>query len=211
MASLLQLTRKSDAEPAAAPLWHPNFRNYDRLPDTKAVRTALLVNLVAGAAAVVAAAAYLLRPLWRRKGKDCGGRNGYRFFDPDMQAAVLAAHDRRASERFEFAGRQIWVVAEAELPALAGALAFVGIAEPETVVLHEAHRHLDGAVAGIGEHVRARDHFRQVVANRLAHLFVVAQPVARTARKQLVPAAESVARITRGERHHKRAPSQAHS
>jgi hypothetical protein len=53
MASLLQLTRKSDAEPAAAPLWHPNFRNYDRLPDTKAVRTALLVNLVAGTAALV--------------------------------------------------------------------------------------------------------------------------------------------------------------
>lgn len=53
MASLLQLTRKSDAGPAAAPLWHPNFRNYDRLPDTKAVRTALLVNVVAGAAALV--------------------------------------------------------------------------------------------------------------------------------------------------------------
>lgn len=51
--SLLQLTRKSDAEPAAAPLWHPNFRNYDRLPDTKAVRTALLVNLVAGTAALI--------------------------------------------------------------------------------------------------------------------------------------------------------------
>lgn len=51
--SLLQLTRKSDAEPAAAPLWHPNFRNYDRLPDMKAVRTALLVNLVAGTAALI--------------------------------------------------------------------------------------------------------------------------------------------------------------
>jgi len=47
------LSKKSDAEPAAAPLWHPNFRNYERLPDTKTVRTALLVNLVAGTAAVV--------------------------------------------------------------------------------------------------------------------------------------------------------------
>lgn len=53
MASLLQLSKKSDAEAAAAPLWHPNFRNYDRLPDTKAVRTALLVNLVAGTAAAI--------------------------------------------------------------------------------------------------------------------------------------------------------------
>jgi hypothetical protein len=53
MALSFQLTRKNDAETAAEPLWHPNFRNYDRLPDTKAVRTALLVNLVAGTAAVV--------------------------------------------------------------------------------------------------------------------------------------------------------------
>lgn len=29
------------------PAWHPNFRNYDRLPDTKAVRTSFFVNGVA--------------------------------------------------------------------------------------------------------------------------------------------------------------------
>lgn len=49
MPSLQQLLRKrSDAEPVAAPLWHPNFRNYERLPDTKTVRTAFFVNAVAG-------------------------------------------------------------------------------------------------------------------------------------------------------------------
>lgn len=49
MPSLQQLLRKrSDAEPVAAPLWHPNFRNYERLPDTKTVRTAFFVNVVAG-------------------------------------------------------------------------------------------------------------------------------------------------------------------
>lgn len=42
------LRRKSDAGPVAAPLWHPNFRNYERLPDTKHVRTAFFVNAVAG-------------------------------------------------------------------------------------------------------------------------------------------------------------------
>lgn len=46
------LRKKSDA--AAAPLvpvWHPNFRNYERLPDVKVVRTAFFVN---GAAIAIA-------------------------------------------------------------------------------------------------------------------------------------------------------------
>lgn len=48
MASLAQLlSRKSDAGPAAAPHWHPNFRNYERLPDTKVVRTTFFVNTAA--------------------------------------------------------------------------------------------------------------------------------------------------------------------
>jgi hypothetical protein len=52
MPSLQQLLKKrSDAGPVAAPLWHPNFRNYERLPDTKVVRTTFFVNVVAGAVA----------------------------------------------------------------------------------------------------------------------------------------------------------------
>ncbi len=42
------LKKKSDA--AAAPLvsaWHPNFRNYQKLPDIKVVRTAFFVNVAA--------------------------------------------------------------------------------------------------------------------------------------------------------------------
>lgn len=46
------LTKKSDALPVAAPLWHPNFRNFERLPDTKVVRTAFFVNTAAGATAI---------------------------------------------------------------------------------------------------------------------------------------------------------------
>lgn len=47
MAFNLSLTKKSDAQPAVAPLWHPNFRNFERLPDTKVVRTTFFVNTAA--------------------------------------------------------------------------------------------------------------------------------------------------------------------
>lgn len=43
----LPLTRRSDAEPAAAPPWHPNFRNFERLPDIKVVRTTFFINAAA--------------------------------------------------------------------------------------------------------------------------------------------------------------------
>lgn len=49
MLSLLK--RKSDAAPAIAPAWHPNFRNFERLPDTKVIRTAFFIN---GGAVIVA-------------------------------------------------------------------------------------------------------------------------------------------------------------
>jgi len=43
MLSLLK--RKSDADAAPAlPAWHPNFRNYEKLPDVKVVRTAFFIN-----------------------------------------------------------------------------------------------------------------------------------------------------------------------
>ena len=48
--------RKKKPEAAAAmavPAWHPNFRNFERLPDTKVVRTAFFVNGVAVFVAVV--------------------------------------------------------------------------------------------------------------------------------------------------------------
>jgi hypothetical protein len=48
---MLSLTKKSDV-PVAAPLWHTNFRNFERLPDTKVVRTTFFVNTAAGAAAL---------------------------------------------------------------------------------------------------------------------------------------------------------------
>jgi hypothetical protein len=54
---MLPLKRKSDAQPAAAPRWHTNFRNFERLPDTKVVRTAFFINTAAVAIALGAAMA----------------------------------------------------------------------------------------------------------------------------------------------------------
>ncbi len=44
---MLSLTKKSEAQPVAAPLWHTNFRNFERLPDTKVVRTTFFINTAA--------------------------------------------------------------------------------------------------------------------------------------------------------------------
>ena len=43
----MSLIKKSDATSASAPLWHPNFRNFERLPDTKVVRTTFFINVTA--------------------------------------------------------------------------------------------------------------------------------------------------------------------
>lgn len=48
------LKKKSDAAAApAVPVWHPNFRNYEKLPDIKVVRTAFFINGAAIFAALV--------------------------------------------------------------------------------------------------------------------------------------------------------------
>lgn len=49
------LKKKSEALATSAlpPAWHPNFRNFERLPDTKVVRTAFFINGIALLVAVV--------------------------------------------------------------------------------------------------------------------------------------------------------------
>ena len=42
------LQKKSEQSQAGlVPAWHPNFRNHERLPDTKVVRTFFFVNVTA--------------------------------------------------------------------------------------------------------------------------------------------------------------------
>src|SRR5450432_2089351 len=50
---MLSLTKKSDSQPADAPHWHTNFRNFEQLPDKKVVRTTFFVNTAAIAIASV--------------------------------------------------------------------------------------------------------------------------------------------------------------
>ena len=50
MLSLLKKKSEAAAAPAV-PNWHPNFRNFEKLPDTKVVRTAFFIN---GAAIFIA-------------------------------------------------------------------------------------------------------------------------------------------------------------
>ena len=52
MLSLLK--KKPDAAANLTPAWHPNFRNFERLPDTKVVRTTFFVNATAIVVALVA-------------------------------------------------------------------------------------------------------------------------------------------------------------
>lgn len=66
MLSLLK--KKSDADAApAVPAWHPNFRNYQTLPDIKAVRTAFFINGVA-ILVMLSLAGYLGLQEWQLRG-----------------------------------------------------------------------------------------------------------------------------------------------
>ena len=57
MRSLLK--KKAEAAASQVPAWHPNFRNYQRLPDIKVVRTAFFIN---GFAALIAIALIAEQP-----------------------------------------------------------------------------------------------------------------------------------------------------
>jgi hypothetical protein len=41
---MLSLLKKSDAAPLVQPFWHPDFRNREKLPDIKVVRTTFWIN-----------------------------------------------------------------------------------------------------------------------------------------------------------------------
>jgi hypothetical protein len=45
--SLFKIKKSERAAASVAPSWHPNFRNFERLPDVKAVRTSFFVNFLA--------------------------------------------------------------------------------------------------------------------------------------------------------------------
>ena len=71
--------------------------------------------------------------------------------------------------------------------ALARALLHGGVGEAQARMLEELHRHEHRAVPRPAHQVGAREELGQPFLHRLAHLLVVAQPVARPAREKLVP------------------------
>ena len=93
MLSLLK--KKSDADAApAVPAWHPNFRNYQTLPDIKAVRTAFFINGVA-ILVMLSLAGYLGLQEWQLRGVNAQLA--------EVQAQV--DRDKRVSDQADFVGK----------------------------------------------------------------------------------------------------------
>jgi hypothetical protein len=83
---------KKKSEAAAAPLvpaWHANFRNYEKLPDIKVVRTAFFVN---GAAVTVALAAltYFGLQEWKLRALNLQKAEWQRQIDRDKKGSDQA-------------------------------------------------------------------------------------------------------------------------
>ena len=91
MLSLLKKKSEAAAAPAV-PHWHPNFRNFEKLPDTKVVRTAFFIN---GAAIFVALALgiYFASQEWRLRGLNAQVADEHRKIEktkrPSDQAVAL--------------------------------------------------------------------------------------------------------------------------
>ena len=84
------LKKKSDAAAAPALLpWHPNFRNYEKLPDIKVVRTAFFVNGTA-IALVVALVTYFGIKEWQLRGLNVQIADWQRQIDRDKKESEQA-------------------------------------------------------------------------------------------------------------------------
>lgn len=59
--SLLKLKKSDRAAAPLVPPWHPNFRNFERLPDVKVVRTSFFVNSTAIVIALTALTCFILQ------------------------------------------------------------------------------------------------------------------------------------------------------
>jgi hypothetical protein len=88
MLSLLK--KKSDAAAAPAlPNWHPNFRNFEKLPDTKAVRTAFFVNGVAISIALILATYFAIQE-WKLRAIKVQVNDEQRKIDRDKRPSDQA-------------------------------------------------------------------------------------------------------------------------
>src|SRR3954470_14567276 len=88
MLSLLKKKSEAAAAPAV-PAWHPNFRNYEKLPDIKVVRTAFFVNGTA-IALVLALSTYFGIKEWQLHGLNSQIADWQRQIDRDKKESELA-------------------------------------------------------------------------------------------------------------------------
>lgn len=132
MAFNLSLTRKSDAQPVLAPVWHPNFRNFERLPDTKVVRTTFFINT----AAVVVTISLIL---WL----------GYREFHIRSLVELTAGSQREIEANVKQSNEAIrqTKVFEDEQKKIAAAMAFAGNPISPTDVVSFLARSLPAEIA----------------------------------------------------------------
>ena len=70
--------------------------------------------------------------------------------------------------------------------ALPDSLLLLRRAQPEMIMLEHAHRHAD-RFRSAAQYVAAGDRLGQVRADGFSHLVVVAQPIARATRKEVIP------------------------
>lgn len=85
---LSRLKSKSEAPALSAPAWHPNFRNYQKLPDIKVVRTAFFIN---GAAILLVASLLIFL-----------GFNEWQLHAVESQTAAIQSQidrDKKTSEQ----------------------------------------------------------------------------------------------------------------
>lgn len=129
---MLSLRKKTDG-PVMAPAWHPNFRNYDRLPDTKVVRTAFFINGLAVLAALAALLVFAFQEFKRHTvEQQVAGWEEQIAADRAASAAAVAdfrtfqAEEKKVREAAAFVERSI---APSEL------LLRIGQTLPEEIVL----------------------------------------------------------------------------
>ena len=90
------LKKKSDADAApAVPAWHPNFRNYQKLPDIKVVRTAFFVNGIAILLVVAISFLPIAIELWkaRREKRSLALDMAHDLVDPGLLEVTREAID----------------------------------------------------------------------------------------------------------------------
>lgn len=137
------LKRKNSAADApTVPAWHPNFRDYEKLPDVKVVRTAFFVN---GAAVLVLAclAIYFGLHEWQLRAVNAQIAVAQRHIDRDKRAsdADVMLYRRFQAEQANVLAIEGFV---ASRPTLSGLLLHLGRTLPKPVALDGLEMRGDG-------------------------------------------------------------------